>query len=84
MFNYEILGTLSRNAFLPWPRQNNKPKSGPSRMWAKEDYEHISVIKIEPKINLYSQLLPEDWIMFSYFIRHHLQKRRNRVIPELE
>ncbi|XP_072742687.1 dimethyladenosine transferase 2, mitochondrial [Anoplolepis gracilipes] len=84
MFNYELLGTLSRNAFLPWPRKNNKVKHSITRMWAKQDYEQINVVKIEPKPDLYSQLSPEDWKTFSYFVRHHMQKRCNRMIPELE
>lgn len=84
MFDYKLLGTLNRNAFLPWPRKNNKPKHNLSRMWAKQDYEQLNVIKIEPKIDLYSQLSFQDWITFSYFVKHHMQKRCNRVIPELE
>jgi len=84
MFDYKLLGTLNRNAFLPWPRKNNKPKYNLSRIWAKQDYEQINVVKIEPRIDLYSQLSFEDWITFSYFVKHHMQKRCNRVIPELE
>lgn len=84
MFNCKFLGTLNRNAFLPWPRQNRKVKQTSSRMWAKQDYEQLNVIKIEPKSSLYLQLSQNDWITFSYFVRHHMQKRCNRVIPELE
>lgn len=84
MFNYKLLGTLNRKAFLPWPRQNNKIKHKLARTRAKQDYEQINVIKVEPKIDLYSQLPLEDWITFSYFVKHHMKKRSHRVIPELE
>ncbi|KAL6434016.1 hypothetical protein ACFW04_005874 [Cataglyphis niger] len=84
MFNYKLLGTLNRKAFLPWPRRNNKNKHKLTCMWAKQNYEQIYVIKVEPKIDLYSQLSPEDWITFSYFVKHHMKKRSNRVIYELE
>lgn len=84
MFNYKLLGALNRKAFLPWPRQNNKLQHKFARMRAKQDYEQINVVKIEPKIYLYSQLSLEDWITFSYFVRHHMQKRCNKVISELE
>lgn len=84
MFNYKLLGALNRKAFLPWPRQNNKLQHKFARMRAKQDYEQINVVKIEPKIDLYSQLSLEDWITFSYFVRHHMQKRCNKVISELE
>ncbi|CAL1679509.1 unnamed protein product [Lasius platythorax] len=84
MFNYKLLGTLHRNAFLPWPKQNKKVKHISTREWAKQDYEQLNVVKVEPKVNLYSQLSQDNWITFSYFVRHHMQKRSNRVIPELE
>lgn len=82
MFDYQILGTLDRKAFLPWPKKKKSVKNISLEM--KLDYENIYVIKLEPKVDLYSYLSQEDWITFSYFAKHHLQKRSSRVIPELE
>lgn len=81
MFDYQILGTLNRKAFLPWPKKKNLQNIS---LQMKLDYENIYVIKLEPKVDLYSHLSQEDWITFSYFAKHHLQKRSSRVIPELE
>lgn len=85
MFNYEHLGTLNRKAFLPWPRKKRKQKN---KSWnynvQQMDYDEIYVIKLEPKIDIYSIFSQEDWIIFWYFLRHIMYKRCNRVIPELE
>lgn len=85
MFNYELLGTLNRKAFIPWPKKKRRSTMirDTQYLWT-EDYEQIYVIKLEPKADLYSQLSEKDWITFSYFVRHHMQKRRIRVIPALE
>lgn len=84
MFNYELLGTLNRKAFIPWPRKKRQHKYGWNQLWFKQDYEQIFVIKLEPKADLYSKLSQKDWITFSYFVKHHMQKRCTRVIPALE
>ncbi|KAG5314475.1 TFB2M transferase, partial [Acromyrmex insinuator] len=83
MFNYELLGTLSREAFIPWPKKKQY-KRNPTILSAKQNYEQLYVIKLEPKADIYAQLSSKDWIIFSYFVRHHMQKRCNRVIPALE
>ncbi|KAG5309222.1 TFB2M transferase, partial [Pseudoatta argentina] len=83
MFNNELLGTLSRKAFIPWPKKKQY-KRNPTVLSAKQNYEQLYVIKLEPKVDIYAQLSPKDWIIFSYFVRHHMQKRCNRVIPALE
>jgi len=82
MFNFELLGTLSRKAFIPWPKK--KPVYKALHISTKQDYEQMYVIKLEPKADLYSQLSQKDWITFSYFVRHHMQRRSTRVIPALE
>ncbi|XP_012226131.1 dimethyladenosine transferase 2, mitochondrial [Linepithema humile] len=83
MFDAELLGTLDRKSFLPWPRQKKfTTKSAIER--AKLDYAQIYVARIEPKIDFYSQLSEKDWLIFWYFARHHLRRRTNKVIPELE
>lgn len=84
MFNYEFLGTLNRQAFIPWPKKKRKTKYTVNSSFIKENYEQIYVIKLEPKADLYSELSQKDWITFSYFVRHHMQKRCTRVIPALE
>lgn len=83
MFDTELLGILDRKSFLPWPRQKKyKAKLAIERV--KLDDTQIYVTRIEPKIDFYSQLSKKDWLIFWYFARHHLRKRTNRVIPELE
>ncbi|XP_012522923.1 dimethyladenosine transferase 2, mitochondrial-like isoform X2 [Monomorium pharaonis] len=84
MFNYELLGTLNRKAFIPWHAKKRQPMLNQLRLSAKQDYEQMYVIKLEPKADLYLQLSQEDWITFSYFVRHHMLKRTSRVIPALE
>lgn len=84
MFNYEFLGTLNRKAFIPWPKRKHKAKYKMNCAFTKENYEQIYVIKLEPKADLYSELSQKDWITFSYFVKHHMQKRCTRVIPSLE
>ncbi|KYM97609.1 PREDICTED: dimethyladenosine transferase 2, mitochondrial isoform X2 [Cyphomyrmex costatus] len=84
MFNYELLGTLSRKAFIPWSTKKRNFKRTSALLSAKQNYNQLYVIKLEPKTDIYSQLSPKDWITFSYFVRHHMQKRRTRVIPSLE
>ncbi|XP_011166252.2 dimethyladenosine transferase 2, mitochondrial isoform X1 [Solenopsis invicta] len=84
MFNCELLGTLNRKAFIPWPIKKRQATYKRRRLSAKQDYEQMYVIKLEPKADLYSQLSQKDWITFSYFVRHHMQKRITRVIPALE
>jgi len=83
MFNYELLGTLSRKAFIPWPKKKQHKRNS-SVLSAKQNYEQLYVVKLEPKADIYTQLSPKDWITFSYFVRHHMQKRCTRVIPALE
>ncbi|KYM93245.1 Dimethyladenosine transferase 2, mitochondrial [Atta colombica] len=83
MFNYELLGTLSRKAFIPWPKKKQHKRNS-SVLSAKQNYEQLYVVKLEPKADIYAQLSPKDWITFSYFVRHHMQKRCTRVIPALE
>ncbi|XP_024869004.1 dimethyladenosine transferase 2, mitochondrial [Temnothorax curvispinosus] len=95
MFTCELLGTLNRKAFIPWPKKKRqstynvswpkkKRQSMNNALSIKQDYEQIYVIKLEPKADLYSELSRKDWVTFSYFVKHHLQKRRTRVIPALE
>lgn len=79
MFHYELLGTLDRKAFLPLPRRKKK-----STIKTTEEYEQMYLIKLEPRPDLYSQLTEKDWIVFWYFVRHHMRKRSNRLIPDLE
>ncbi|KYN43204.1 Dimethyladenosine transferase 2, mitochondrial [Trachymyrmex septentrionalis] len=83
MFNFELLGTLNRKAFIPWP-QKKQYKRNTSNLLAKQNYEQLYVIKLEPKADIYTQLSPKDWITFSYFVRHFMHTRRTRVIPALE
>ncbi|XP_011876361.1 PREDICTED: dimethyladenosine transferase 2, mitochondrial isoform X2 [Vollenhovia emeryi] len=84
MFNYELLGTLNRKAFIPWPKKKRQPGNNATSLWLKQDYEQIYVIRLEPRADLYSELSRKDWITFSYFVKYHMQKRCTRVIPALE
>lgn len=84
MFNYELLGTLSRKAFIPWPKKKRRSMHDKCSERLERDDEQVYVIKLEPKADLYSQLSQKDWITFSYFVRHYMQKRCIRVIPALE
>ncbi|XP_018372850.1 PREDICTED: dimethyladenosine transferase 2, mitochondrial isoform X2 [Trachymyrmex cornetzi] len=70
-------------AFIPWSKKKQYKRKS-SVLSAKQNYEQLYVIKLEPKADIYAQLSPKDWITFSYFVRHHMQKRRTRVIPALE
>lgn len=83
MFDAELLGTLDRKAFFPPPKQK-KFKMQSARERAKLDSAQVYVVKVEPKIDLYSQLSQKDWLIFWYFTSYHMRKRTNRVIPELE
>ncbi|XP_032665348.1 dimethyladenosine transferase 2, mitochondrial isoform X2 [Odontomachus brunneus] len=86
MFNYKLLGKLKRKAFLPWLKKKRKKKirSRESEILDEMDYNEMFVVKVEPKIDIYSRLSQEDWIKFWYFIRHTMYRRTNRVIPEIE
>lgn len=89
MFNYEFLGTLNRKAFIPWAKRKYQHKSRQlvtPTLLPKQDVQddQMYVIKLEPKADLYSQLSRKEWITFSYFVKHHMQARSNRVIPSLE
>ncbi|XP_020297320.1 uncharacterized protein LOC109861881 isoform X2 [Pseudomyrmex gracilis] len=83
-FNQLIKSLLYRNCLMTHGRPVFYIGVSPSIWHMKLDYENIYVIKLEPKVDLYSHLSQEDWITFSYFAKHHLQKRSSRVIPELE
>ncbi|KAL6264138.1 hypothetical protein P5V15_004217 [Pogonomyrmex californicus] len=83
MFNCKLLGSLNRKAFIPWPTRKYNT-TGTSRLIKKQDYEHIYVVKLEPKADIYSQLSQKDWIIFSYFVKYYMRKRSTRVIPALE
>ncbi|EZA51932.1 hypothetical protein DMN91_006978 [Ooceraea biroi] len=88
MFHYEHLGTVDRKAFLPSARQKKTSSKHKYNSTfdekLREDYKHMYVIKLEPRSDLYSLLTKKDWIVFWYFVRHHMRKRSNRLIPDLE
>lgn len=84
MFRYELLGKLDRKAFVPSPRRKLITRRSQISEAVDEDYENLYVVKIEPRVDLYSELTKKDWIIFWYFVRHHMRRRTARVIPELE
>lgn len=85
MFDYKLMGKLKRKAFVPWPRKRKKKRrSRETERLDEMDYNEMFVVKLEPKISLYSLLSKEDWIIFWYFVRHTMRRRTNRVIPEIE
>lgn len=84
MFDYKLLGKLQRKAFLPWPKKGKKKSSHETEILDEMDYNEILVVKFEPKVDVYSTLSQEDWIIFWYFVRHSMRKQCNRVIPKIE
>lgn len=78
---------MNRKAFIPWPKKKKRHanmRRNLNPLLEKENYEKLYVIKLEPKPDLYSEFSQKDWRIFSYFVKHHMQKRCTRVIPALE
>ncbi|XP_014472698.1 PREDICTED: dimethyladenosine transferase 2, mitochondrial [Dinoponera quadriceps] len=85
MFDYKLLGKLKRKAFLPWPGlKKRKRRTRETEILDETSYNEIFVVKFEPKVDIYSLLSQEDWIIFWYFVRHTTYRRTNRVIPQFE
>lgn len=85
MFDYKLLGKLKRKAFLPWPKKRKKKRtSQEAKILEEMNYNDMFVVKLEPKIDMYSRMSQKDWIKFWYFVRHTIRKPSNRVISEIE
>ncbi|XP_017790646.1 PREDICTED: dimethyladenosine transferase 2, mitochondrial [Habropoda laboriosa] len=81
LFDYKILGTLDRNAFIPWEKRKLRNKS----ISQNYDIDVLFVTKLEPKPNLYTIFGGKNnLIHFWHFVRHHFYKPSQRVIPALE
>lgn len=76
LFNYKLLGSVDRKAFIPWPKYNKS---------THEDYFQFYIVKFEPKPELLETFKGKNnLIYFWHFVRYNLYKKSSRVIPALE
>lgn len=84
-FNYCLLGTVSRQSFVPWQRKVHVKRRQRKRVWQEDDHSYVCVVKFEPKPDLFSKYLSkDDLVPFWHFLRHNLSTLQKKVIPELE
>ncbi|XP_046750678.1 dimethyladenosine transferase 2, mitochondrial [Diprion similis] len=81
IFDCEILGRVSRRAFLPWQtysvRLNQKELANNEAV--------MYVVRIEGKKNLFSEVMDEELLEpYWFFLRHILRSQSNRVIQQME
>ncbi|KAK2581704.1 hypothetical protein KPH14_002191 [Odynerus spinipes] len=81
LFDFKYYGELNRLSFVPW----QKEKLIKRQNYKKYDHQTLCVVKIEPKANLFTDVLkPTQLLPFWYFIKHHITSNKRRLIPELE
>ncbi|XP_015584969.1 dimethyladenosine transferase 2, mitochondrial isoform X2 [Cephus cinctus] len=85
-FHYQQLGTIPRSAILPLPSKlNSLKRTKKSKDLIQADNKDVVIVRIEPKANLYTEILEETTaIPFWFFIQQTTLSRSTRVIPKLE
>ncbi|XP_012275673.1 dimethyladenosine transferase 2, mitochondrial [Orussus abietinus] len=84
LFDYKVLGTISRKVVVPWPSINIKTRVKEMQELAEIEDQIMYIVKMEPKANFYEDFKEQNCLCLWYFLRHHLMARKNRIIPELE
>lgn len=83
-FKSKDLGTIPRNAFIPWQLEQVPGEGMKKRKMTLPDPTVLRVFKVDVNEENLERIGKENLFAYWYFVRHHLHARSNRIIPELE
>lgn len=84
-FKCKELGTVPRQAFIPWEAKETVELKGVNKKKLKvTDPDFLRLVRIEINEEVLNKIGKDNLFTYWYFIRQHLYARTSRVIPELE
>lgn len=84
MFEHEFIKKVPRKYFLPWQFEYNFNKNNKLSKVNRVSPDHMYLVRIVPRANLFDLVSQENMPALWYFIKQHCVSRKNRIIPSLE
>ncbi|XP_013105854.1 dimethyladenosine transferase 2, mitochondrial [Stomoxys calcitrans] len=84
LFEYRFIAHLPREDFLPTQAEYNTSKGSKLRRVRSVNPEHLYLVRIIPRRNIFDFITIEDLPALWYFVKQNCVSRRNRIIPNLE
>lgn len=84
-FTHEFVARVPRKYFLPYQFKANKERYGRIQATLNFDRDHMYLVRIVPRRDLFSDIVSPDQIQaLWYFVRQNCISRTTCVIPNLE
>lgn len=84
MFEHEFIKKIPRKHFLPWQFDYNFIKNNKLAKVNGVSPDHMYLVRIIPRKNLFDLISSEKMPALWYFIKQHCVSRKNKIIPSLE